>query len=107
MIREQYKLDKAIHLILDGAGYHRSAVVKEEAKNLNIILHYLPPYSPNLIPIERLWKVMKEYATNNKYFSTAKECRRNSDEFFVSTLPQIGHALDGRIKDNFQTFDFT
>ena len=68
MIREQYKSDKAIHLILDGAGYHRSAVVKEEAKNLNIILDYLPPYSLNLNPIERLWKVMNEYARNNKYF---------------------------------------
>ncbi|MCK5819333.1 MAG: transposase, partial [Psychromonas sp.] len=55
----------------------------EEAKNLNIILHYLPPYSLNLNPIERLWKVMNEYARNNKYFSTAKEFWRSIDEFFL------------------------
>jgi hypothetical protein len=40
--------------VLDGAGYHRSSVVVEKAKELNIKLHYLPPYSPNLNPIERL-----------------------------------------------------
>jgi transposase len=37
--------------VLDGAGYHRSSVVVEKAKELNIKLHYLPPYSPNLNPI--------------------------------------------------------
>jgi transposase len=47
--------------------------VVEKAKELNIKLHYLPPYSPNLNPIERLWKVMNEHARNNKYFATAKE----------------------------------
>jgi len=65
--------DKPIHLILDGAGYHRSDVVKNQAKAFGIILHYLPPYSPNLNPIERLWKVMNEHARNNKYFATTKE----------------------------------
>lgn len=61
-----------IHMILDGAAYHRSKVVKEHAELLNIELHYLPPYSPNLNPIERLWKVMNEHARNNVYFATAK-----------------------------------
>jgi hypothetical protein len=55
-----------INIVLDGAGYHRSSVVAEKAKELNIKLHYLPPYSPNLNPIERLWKVMNEHARNNK-----------------------------------------
>jgi transposase len=39
-----------INIVLDGAGYHRSSVVVEKAKELNIKLHYLPPYSPNLNP---------------------------------------------------------
>ncbi len=42
--------DKRIHLILDGAAYHRANAVKDKAKELNIELHYLPPYSPNLNP---------------------------------------------------------
>lgn len=107
LIREQYTTDKPIHLILDGAGYHRSKAVKSKAEELGIKLHYLPPYSPNLNPIERLWKVMNEHARNNKYFATAKEFRQSINEFFDETLPLIGNALTSRINDNFQTFNFS
>ena len=106
-VKKQYPTSKKIHLILDGAGYHRSNTVKEEAKDLGIELHYLPPYSPNLNPIERLWKVMNEYARNNKYFATAKEFRLSIDTFFNETLPNIGCTLDSRINDNFQRFNFS
>ena len=68
--KEHYPLEQKIHVILDGAGYHRSQLVKDFARILNIELHYLPPYSPNLNPIERLWKVMHEHARNNVYFPT-------------------------------------
>jgi transposase len=94
--------DKGIHLILDGTGYHRAQGVKDKAKELNIKLHYLPPYSPNLNPIERLWKVMNEHVRNNKYFATAKEFRDKIDEFFSQTLPKIGDVLESRINDDFQ-----
>ena len=88
-IRKKYPLKKEIHLILDGVGYHRSQALKDKAVELNIKLHYLPPYSPNLNPIERLWKVMNEHVRNNQYFSTAKEFRDKIDEFFQKTLPDI------------------
>jgi len=101
-IRKQYPSKKNIHLILDGAGYHRSKDLKNKAKKLNIKLYYLPPYSPNLNPIERLWKVMNEHVRNNQYFSTAKEFRDKIDEFFQKTLPDIGDSLSSRINDNFQ-----
>jgi transposase len=52
-----------MHMVLDGAGSHRSEMVKEAAIALNIELHYLPPYSPNLNPIERLWNVMNEHVS--------------------------------------------
>lgn len=94
--------DKRIHLILDGASYHRVHVVKDKANELNIELHYLPPYSPNLNPIERLWKVMNEYVRNNKYFATEKEFRDKVDEFLSQTLPKIGNILGSRINDNIQ-----
>jgi transposase len=47
---------------------------------LNIKLHFLPPYSPNLNPIKRLWKVMNEKVRNNRLFD--------------DILPDIGHELD-------------
>lgn len=52
-VREEYIDSETIHLILDQAGYHRSEPVIKAAEKLNIKLHYLPPYSPNLNPIER------------------------------------------------------
>ena len=89
-------------MVLDGAGYHRKKEVVDTAKELGIKLHYLPPYSPNLSPIERLWKVMNEYARNNKYFATAKEFRQKINHFLCETLPEIGDSLINRINDNFE-----
>ena len=101
-LRRNEKSRKTIHLILDGAGYHRAQVVKDKAIESNILLYYLPPYSPNLNPIERLWKVMNEHVRNNKYFATAKEFRCAIDNFFINILPSIGDTLGSRINDNFQ-----
>ncbi len=88
-IRQQYQSDNLLHLILDGAGYRRAAVVKEAAEKLNIHLHFLPPYSPNLNPFERLWKVMNEKVRNNQYFHSAKEFREQNSRFFTTILLEI------------------
>lgn len=101
-VRRSYASKEIIHMILDGAGYHRSQEVVEAAEKLKIKLHYLPPYSPNLNPIERLWKVMNEHVRNNEYFATAKEFRQKINQFLDETLPRIGASLVNRINDNFQ-----
>ena len=80
-VRESYLESGTIKLVLDGAGYHRSDIVKSEAERLKIELIYLPPYSPNLNPIERLWKVMNKHARNREYFSSTKEFRRKISDF--------------------------
>lgn len=103
-VRKCYQHSRAIHLVLDGAGYHRSQEVKDKAKKLNITLHYLPPYSPNLNPIERLWKVMNKHAKNSQYFATTKEFRERITQFFTTTLPDIADSLGSTINDNFQQF---
>ncbi|EGR2491074.1 IS630 family transposase, partial [Vibrio cholerae] len=100
--KEHYPLEQKVHLILDGAAYHRTELVKDTAKVLNIELHYLPPYSPNLNPIERLWKVMNEHARNNVYFSSKREFISAIKEFFDVTLPKVAGSLVSRITDNFQ-----
>ena len=101
-IRAAYPSKAVIHMVLDGAGYHRSQEVVDEAKKLEIKLHYLPPYSPNLNPIERLWKVMNEYARNNEYFAKPKEFRQKINHFLEVTIPEIGASLVSRINDNFE-----
>ena len=101
-VKQKYLSSNTIHSVLDGAGYYRSKEVKDKAAELGITLHYLPPYSPNLNPIERLWKVMNEYARNNRYFSSAKEFRHHIRHFFNVTLPDIDDTINSRIDDNFQ-----
>ena len=101
-IKEQYSESKTIHLVVDQAGYHKAKLVKDEAIKLHINLVYLPPYSPNLNPIERLWKVMNEKVINNKFFKSAKDFRDEINKFFNEILPDIGASLGARINDNFQ-----
>jgi transposase len=103
-IKAHYPEAPAVHVILDRAGYHRSEELAEYAKQHNIVLHFLPAYSPNLNPIERLWKVMNEQVRNNYFFKTAKEFRERLRGFF-STLPDMKQLLYSRINDNFHIVD--
>lgn len=102
-LKTAYPHAPKIHVILDQSGYHRSQLVRDKALERGIELHYLPPYSPNLNPIERLWKVMNEKTRNNVFFSSAKLFRDAIDGFFDVTLPKIAQSLRDRINDNFQT----
>ena len=100
--RDVYQTSGTIHLILDGAGYYRSSLVTvtETAKKLNVRVHYLPRYSPNLDPIERLWKVMNKYARNSQYIVTTKEFRRRTNLFFTTTSRAIAGSLGSTIFNN-------
>ncbi|NKC13183.1 MAG: IS630 family transposase [Gammaproteobacteria bacterium] len=64
-LRKRHTPEKEIHVIWDNAAYHKSKDVQSYAKDSNIKLHYLPSYSPNLNPIERLWKMMHEAVTTS------------------------------------------
>ena len=55
---------KQILGVLDGAGWHTSTHVNIPA---GIHLHFLPPYSPELQPAERLWPLTNE-ALANRHF---------------------------------------
>lgn len=61
--------EKIIFLIIDNFSSHRADLVKKLVKELNIELCYLPPYSPQLQPIEKIWYKIKrdnmEYKIDN------------------------------------------
>lgn len=102
LLEIQYPKAPQIHVILDQSGYHRSNEVAAFVKNSRIVIHFLPPYSPNLNPIERLWKVMNQKVRNNKVFETAKKFKSAILGFFTEILPNIKEELRSRINDNFQ-----
>ena len=50
---------KSVIIVIDNFASHRSKVVRDKAKELGLFLVYLPPYSPDLNPIEFIWKSIK------------------------------------------------
>ena len=60
--------DKPIYIVMDNARYQKCQLVKYVAWQFNIHLIYLPPYSPNLNIIERLWKWVKKEALYARYY---------------------------------------
>jgi transposase len=101
-LRKKYPQAPKIHLILDQGPYNTCKETKKTAKRYGVVLHYLPAYSPNLNPIERLWKVMNEHTRNNRAFVSAKEFRQTISDFFEVTWPKIASSMVDRINDNFQ-----
>lgn len=74
-IEDFYPGKKKIHIILDNASYYRNAKVTEYLKTSPIEFRFLPPYSPNLNLIERLWKFMRKKVINDRYYEKFKEFR--------------------------------
>ena len=99
---EQTKTDGQIHVILDNAAAHRNHKLADFLKSSRIQLHYLPPYSPNLNPIERLWKVFREMTLYNRFFETCGDFFAVVRQFFTDKVHQIRPLLQQRINDNFQ-----
>ncbi|MHC1585371.1 MAG: IS630 family transposase [Candidatus Syntropharchaeia archaeon] len=50
---------KTIIMVLDNFRSHWTNKTRRKARNLNIIPVFLPPYSPNLNPIEQIWRIIK------------------------------------------------
>jgi len=66
---------KKILLVLDNARYHHAKILQpwlEEVSDL-LELFFLPPYSPDLNPIEMLWKKTRRNVTHNRFFSSLPE----------------------------------
>lgn len=58
-IRDDNKRYKAIVVVLDNFSSYRSQKLRRKTEELGIYLLYLPPYSPDLNPIELLWRSIK------------------------------------------------
>ena len=57
-------------LILDNAPYHHARLLQPFRREHRRVLRldFLPPYSPELNPIERVWKLTRRLCTHNQYF---------------------------------------
>ena len=85
-----------ITLMIDNARYQRNAEMQRLTQELRVELLFLPPYSPNLNLIERLWKLVKSKCLRNRYFPEFVGFRSAIDDFLDSlkTGEQKGDAKE-------------
>lgn len=90
-----------IVIVLDNARYQHCKYVQQVAKDLGITLLFLPPYSPNLNLIERLWKMTKKKCLYAKYYQDF-QAFSGAITNCLNSFPQ--KELDSCLTLNFQSF---
>ena len=81
-LENAYPDKQKIYVICDNARYYKNKELTEKLKNSRIVQVFLPPYSPNLNLIERLWKFMRKQAIDNRFVRTFDEFRQQVRDFF-------------------------
>jgi transposase len=68
--QKSLRAHRRVVVILDNAKYHHALLHKAWRQQAlpSFALHFLPPYSPELNPIERVWKLTRRLCLHNTYF---------------------------------------
>jgi transposase len=103
-LRKHYG-DLPLKIVLDNARYQHCELVKNAAEQLNITLLFLPPYSPNLNIIERLWKFTKKTLLYGKYYDTPAKFHEAISGFFQTVNQNYNTELKNLMTLKFQFFD--
>ena len=94
--------EKEVVIILDNAKYQKCELVKNASKEYNIIIIYLPTYSPNLNLIERLWKWLRKKCLRNKYIKTFLEFCDDIKTTLSKTGTEFRNEVASMLAPNFQ-----
>ena len=78
--------DRELVVLRDGASYHRAGTVREAAAALRIGLMPLPGYSPDPMPVEALWRWLREDVTYH-------HCQASRDDLIPKALCGAGATL--------------
>ncbi len=93
---------KTIYYICDNARYNRNRELTEWAKDKRIVFIYLPPYSPNLNLIERLWRLMRKEVIHSIYYDTYTKFKSSIEEF-LSNIKLYKKEIRSLLSLNFRT----
>jgi transposase len=103
-LKERYSL-KPIFLVPDNTRYQHCNVVMKKAEESGITLVFLPPYSPHLNIIERLWKFTKKQILYAKYYDSPDRFHRAVKGFFDTINENCYNNLFNLLSLNFQLFE--
>jgi transposase len=98
-------LSPPITLVMDNARYQRCRLVLERASQLGIELLFLPPYSPNLNLIERLWRFVRKECLYNTYYEHFDAFKQAISQCLAETTGRHQTALHRLLALEFQTFE--
>ena len=93
--------EEEITLVMDNARCQRNRKVRELAERAGMELLYLPPYSPNLNLIERVWRLVKSRCLRNRCHETFSRFVNAIDEFMDSLSGPNRHHLKTLATENF------
>lgn len=104
-ILEANPSSKKIYLVSDNAKYYRNTALMEFLnKNKRLEWIFLPPYSPNLNLIERLWRFMRKEVLNGFYYDVFSKFKRAIESFF-GKIQMYETELKKLMTLKFQLFD--
>src|SRR3989338_9092962 len=91
-----------IYLIWDNARYYYSKAVQHYLRGYpRLVPKFLPPYSPNLNLIERLWRLFHQKVTYNQYYGTFPKFKESVLNFF-DNIHLYQKEMKSLLTDNFQ-----
>ena len=94
--------DKTIYLICDNAGYNKNKMLQDWALNQRVEFIFLPPYSPNLNLIERLWRLLRKQTIHSMYYDTYSKFKEGI-EAFLDNIKSYKIEVRNLLTLNFQT----
>jgi transposase len=88
-LRRAFRHYRVIHVICDNAGFHKSETSKAVRAYLaewghRVKVHYLPTYSPDCNPVERVWWRLHEAVTRNHRCQTMQELLDLTFDWFAT-----------------------
>jgi len=82
--RASQRPNRRVVVIVDNARYHHAVLHKDWRRRWarRFALSFLPPYSPDLNPIERVWKLTRRSCLHNRYFADLEDVVRDVEDQF-------------------------
>ena len=75
--------DDYLLLVMDNAIWHKSSTLKIPS---NIGFTFIPPYTPEMNPIEQVWKEIRKRGSKNKAFRTLEDAIQGMEKEMIKSI---------------------
>ena len=91
-LSKQFPQD-TILMCYDGAAWHKSGTLEVPE---NIVLFHIPPYTPEMNPIEQIWKEIRKRGFRNEVFATLEKVVDRLCDTICPLTPNTIFSITGR-----------